>query len=151
MMGRGARVDHYRTLGVGRDASTREIRRAYRRLARQHHPDLNPADGAGRFVAISGAYKVLSDPEAKARYDRTLTATPSPSPRPHPPAPRVGGPVRIATLELSVEEAAHLSHRPLALTDGSTTIRLPAGLKHGDTIALRDHDRVMVLQIEVKP
>jgi curved DNA-binding protein CbpA len=37
--------DHYRVLGVPRDASTREIRRAYRRLARQHHPDISPAPG----------------------------------------------------------------------------------------------------------
>ena len=148
-MGRGSRDDHYRTLGVARDASTREIRRAYRRLARRHHPDVNPADDTRPFVAIAGAYQVLSDPAARARYDRTLTGPPSPGPRPRPPARAAGGPHRVGILELSVEEAAHLSHHPLALTGRTATIRLPAGLGHGDTITLSDRDRVIVLQIHV--
>lgn len=144
--GRGSQVDHYRTLGVARDATTREIRRAYWRLARRHHPDANPGDDdPGRFVAITGAYQVLSDPAARARYDRTLSATRSPSPRPRPAARH-----RVGILELSLAEAAHLTHRALVLTDGSTTIRLPAGLGHGDTIALDDDGSVTVLHIRVK-
>ena len=64
--------DLYETLGVERAASPREIRRAYRRLARLHHPDVNPDDPASeeRFKEISYAHEVLSDRDKRARYDR---------------------------------------------------------------------------------
>ena len=66
-------ADHYATLGVPRSASQDEIQRAYRALARRHHPDLDPEPGADeRFRAISEAYRVLSDPERRRRglHDR---------------------------------------------------------------------------------
>ncbi len=64
--------DYYDVLGVGRDASPDEIRKAYRQLARQHHPDVNHGDPTadGRIKAINEAYEVLSDPEKRAAYDR---------------------------------------------------------------------------------
>src|SRR3954452_7650433 len=63
--------DFYATLGVSREASADEIRGAYRRLARNHHPDVNKEAGAEeRFKEISEAYDVLSDPEKRAQYDR---------------------------------------------------------------------------------
>src|SRR5712692_8012636 len=64
--------DYYQVLGVPRDASDKDIRAAYRRLARKYHPDLNPGDrGAeGRFKELQGAYDVLSDPEKRKKYDR---------------------------------------------------------------------------------
>ena len=65
-----ARTDHYSTLGVGRDASEDEIRRAYRKLARQYHPDVNSApDAAARFKQVTEAYEALSDPQRRQRYD----------------------------------------------------------------------------------
>jgi DnaJ-class molecular chaperone len=67
-----ARRDYYDQLGVARTASDKEIRNAYRKLARQHHPDLNPNDKSAeaKFKEISEAYEVLSDKEKRARYDQ---------------------------------------------------------------------------------
>lgn len=64
--------DYYGTLGVSRDAKSEEIRKAYRRLARKHHPDLNPGEKAAedRFKKIQEAYDVLSDPKKKQMYDQ---------------------------------------------------------------------------------
>jgi DnaJ-class molecular chaperone len=63
--------DHYKTLGVDRKASQDEIKKAYRKLARQYHPDTNKDAGAEeRFKQISEAYDVLGDPEKRKRYDR---------------------------------------------------------------------------------
>ena len=63
--------DLYDVLGVSREASQDEIKRAFRRLAMEYHPDRNKSDGAeGRFKEIAGAYEVLSDPEKRSRYDR---------------------------------------------------------------------------------
>ena len=65
-------ADYYEILGVARNADEREIRQAYRRLARQHHPDVNPGDAesAERFKSINAAYEVLSDADKRAKYDR---------------------------------------------------------------------------------
>jgi len=62
------RRDYYSVLGVSRDASDVEIKRAFRELARKHHPDVSPDDNGEAFREINEAYAVLSDPEARARY-----------------------------------------------------------------------------------
>lgn len=66
-----AKRDYYEVLGVSRDASKDEIKKAYRRLAKQYHPDLNKDGGsAEKFKEIAEAYEVLSDREKRAQYDR---------------------------------------------------------------------------------
>ncbi|MQA99782.1 MAG: molecular chaperone DnaJ [Actinobacteria bacterium] len=64
-------ADHYGILGVSRDASAEEIKRAYRQLARRYHPDANPDDpeAADHFKQVNHAYEVLSDPDKRQRYD----------------------------------------------------------------------------------
>jgi molecular chaperone DnaJ len=66
------RPDYYKILGVGKGASDEEIKKSYRKLARQYHPDRNPGDKKAeeRFKEISQAHDVLSDPEKRKAYDR---------------------------------------------------------------------------------
>jgi curved DNA-binding protein CbpA len=66
-------IDYYRVLQVSRQASAAEIKRAFRRLARQVHPDLHPNDleAAAQFKQLSEAYEVLSDPQQRSQYDGT--------------------------------------------------------------------------------
>jgi molecular chaperone DnaJ len=69
-------MTHYETLGLNRKARLADIKRAYRRLARRHHPDLNPGDRRAEemFKAINEAYSVLSDPQRRRAYDRGAEA-----------------------------------------------------------------------------
>jgi curved DNA-binding protein len=64
--------DYYNILGVAKNADEKEIKRAFRRLARQHHPDVNPNDAQAeeRFKEINEAHEVLSDPEKRKKYDQ---------------------------------------------------------------------------------
>lgn len=66
------RVDYYRVLGVSRDISDDEIKKAYRRLVFEHHPDRNPQNSRAeeRIREINSAYEVLGDPESRRTYDR---------------------------------------------------------------------------------
>lgn len=65
-------IDYYKILGVSKDATDEEIKKAYRKLARKHHPDLNPNDKEAnkKFQQINEANEVLSDPEKRKKYDQ---------------------------------------------------------------------------------
>ncbi len=148
--------DYYVVLGVSRDASEAEIKRAFRELARKHHPDVNPADSGEAFREINEAYAVLSDREARARYDRWG----------HPDAGSSGlGAVVDAaqemindvlrrrrgkqkgrdlryTLEIKFEEAAFGCEKTIQVPDGTGKQRdhaivLPPGTKDGAVKVIR--------------
>ena len=64
--------DYYEVLGVDKNASETEIKRAYRKVAKKYHPDMNPGDKEAeeKFKEAAEAYEVLSDPEKKSKYDQ---------------------------------------------------------------------------------
>ena len=70
--------DYYQVLGVSKDVSVKDLKKAYRKLARQYHPDQNPGDKAAeeKFKSIGEAYAVLSDPQQRKQYDALRAAVP---------------------------------------------------------------------------
>jgi curved DNA-binding protein CbpA len=81
--------DHYAILGVPRNATPEEIKEAYRRLAKEYHPDKNPSPEAEeRFKLINEAYQVLSDPAKRAEYDALYDAMTSRASAPTEPGVR---------------------------------------------------------------
>jgi curved DNA-binding protein CbpA len=143
----GGQVDPYAELGVSRDASSEEIRRAYRQVARRHHPDVSrDPGGPARFAAAARAYEILNDPAARARYDNRFPG-PVPIRRSPKPRPAIG---RSAVLELTDREAAHLAHFPLIVTDTHAgRILIPAGTGDGDHLVLHDRGELIVLRVQV--
>jgi len=140
-------VDPYAELDVSRDASSEEIRRAYRQVARRHHPDVNlDPGGAERFAAAARAYEILSDPAARARYDNRFPR-PVPIRRSSRPRPAVG---RRAILELTDREAALLARLPLTVTDAyGGRLVVPPGTRDGDQLVLHDRAGLIVLRVRV--
>ena len=149
------RRDYYSVLGVSRDASDVEIKRAFRELARKHHPDVSPDDNGEAFREINEAYAVLSDAESRARYDRWghpddtsgLSAVVEAAQdilndlfRGRRGRQR-GRDLRY-TLELTFEEAAFGCSKPIQVPagDGKTrefTVVIAAGIKEGGVKTFR--------------
>ncbi len=185
--------DYYQILGVSRDATERDVRSAFRKLAAKHHPDRNPDDPGAeeRFKEVNEAYTVLSDPEKRHFYDqhgsasgpppftsggfqgagpdeagdfseffrnlfgggfggfsgshvdfgggpdhggRTVRFTTRAGPRAAPRPPR-----RVeATLELPLDEAFRGGVRKLRVDDTSLDVTVPAGVRDGTRLRLRD-------------
>ncbi|MGD9496436.1 MAG: molecular chaperone DnaJ [Armatimonadota bacterium] len=128
------RQDYYHVLGVSRDCTQDEIRRAYRRLARRYHPDVCREEGAEeQFKRISEAYAVLSDPQKRRRYDLYGEA----------PGVGVGGPVDLFDLFDQVFGGG--MGRPF----GFRTEARGADLQHEVTIDLADVVEGVEVEVEV--
>jgi DnaJ-class molecular chaperone len=136
--------DYYAVLGVARDSTEADVKRAFRELARKHHPDVNPADGGEAFREINEAYAVLSDRDARARYDRWghaddpggLSAVVDAAQdliddlfRRRRGKQR-GKDLRY-TLEVTFEEAAFGASRTIQILGRAFTVVIPAGTKEG--------------------
>ena len=120
--------DYYERLGLSRGASQDDIRRAYRKLVREHHPDTNPGDhcAEGRFKDIQQAYEVLSNPEKRRGYDQRLRASATRSSG----GPRAGAGARTGGETTTTVDLSDLLHR---LADRS-------GRPQGGSRHLRDED-----------
>ncbi|WP_297368551.1 J domain-containing protein [Acidocella sp.] len=155
--------DPYKVLGVGREASAEQIRAAYRKLAKTHHPDLNPGDKKAEeaFKAISTAYDLLGDAEKRARFDRGEidAAGNERAPQFHPGAggfggggfddifanifeQRTRGPARGQDerylVNVSFLEAVNGGPKRLDLPAGqSLEVKIPPGSSAGDVLRLR--------------
>jgi DnaJ-class molecular chaperone len=156
--------DYYEVLGVGRDADEAEIKKSFRRLARELHPDVNSHDPQAeeKFKAAAEAYEVLSDPERRRAYDayghEGLRS------RGFPPGGGFGsieeifqaffggggfgfevrrGPMRgqdvLHTVEVSALDAMLGTTIAVPGHDGEREVELPAGTQHGARYALRGH------------
>jgi DnaJ-class molecular chaperone len=72
-MGTATKKDYYEILGVKKGATDAELKKAFRKLARKYHPDVNPSDKTAetKFKEMNEAYEVLSDPKKRQQYDRS--------------------------------------------------------------------------------
>jgi molecular chaperone DnaJ len=141
--------DYYAVLGVSQEAGEAEIRAAFRRLARENHPDVNPrADAAERFRAVVAAYEVLSDPATRGAYDaRRRVAAAGQAGRAgragRAPAPGAGGTGRAPAGPWGAPSGGAVppSRPPVRGLDRYTTLRVPAAVLEMGGTATVEHRR----------
>jgi curved DNA-binding protein len=157
--------DYYAALGVPRDADAEAIRKAYRKLARQHHPDVSQASGAeDRFKEVAEAYATLKDPDKRAAYDRLGARRSGEEFRPPPDWARdfAGGEEAFADMDLAdLLAALQRGHRPgrrhagpARGADYEATVRLSLEDAHrGTTVSLdvAHPDGARTLAVTVPP
>jgi hypothetical protein len=132
--------DLYEELGVAHDATREEIAAAYRARAKELHPDTRPvdADAAERFTRVGVAYRVLSDPEERARYDRSLLAPPPPMP---PPAPAPVAPVAPVAPTVTAPKKPRLTRKAARWCAWGGAALMVLGLLVGTFVfSLQRHD-----------
>jgi DnaJ-class molecular chaperone len=138
--------DPYQELGVARSASADEVRRAFRKLAKQYHPDKNQGDKAAeeRFKRVSSAFDLLGDEEKRKKFDRgEIDAEGRETARGFDPfnrggfGPSKGADVR-ARLEIDLEDAIRGARKRIAFADGRTIdVTIPKGAADGQTLRLK--------------
>lgn len=157
--------DYYAALGVARDADAETIKKAYRKLARRHHPDVSKAPEAeARFKEVAEAYATLKDPEKRAAYDSLGTRRPGEDFRPPPgwgtgPEPGMDGfaDMDLADLLASLRRGRHAEPRharPLRGRDHEATLQLSLeAAHHGTTVSLdvEHEDGSRTLAVTVPP
>jgi molecular chaperone DnaJ len=138
--GRGAALtdDHYTVLGIGPTVGAAEIRRAYRQLALRHHPDRAGVAATATFQRIVEAYRVLSDPAARARYDAAACRPGAPAAPPPGPSPAArAADDRLARLSGSLDQLIARSIAR-ARADGIIELLVTAEeARRGGTVAIQ--------------
>lgn len=157
-------IDYYKILGIDKNATAEDIKKAYRKLARKMHPDLNPDDKEAhkKFQAINEANEVLSDPEKRKKYDQYGKDWQHAEQFEQASAPRdddqfsyffeslFGGQSQggrrafrgqdySATLTLSLAEAMHTHPQTLTISGKNIRITIPAGVENGQVIKLKGY------------
>jgi len=131
-------TDYYDVLGVPRDADQDTIRRAYRKLARKYHPDLNSdSDAEERFKELGEAYEVLSDAEKRERYDRLGTRWREAEREAPEESFRRGEDNLDVDLAITPSEAALGATVSVETPIGTARVRVPGGSSSGRRLRLR--------------
>jgi curved DNA-binding protein len=162
-----SKKDYYKIMGVSKTASEKDIKTAYRRLARKYHPDISKeADAEERFKEMGEAYEVLKDPAKRKEYDLYLKAAENPHQNPfqyrdEAPNSRQNNPYFDSDffesifgharyqqapikgqdyhgkIEISLEDAFHGAQRQLNIDNQMLNVKIPRGIQSGQQIRLR--------------